>query len=245
MPKKFASSIAAFSLLLVLPACSSGDTDTEESEGAQPTATVTVTQTVAADAPSRNDEATTAPTSDDRESAESPNPESSTDQSSSAGEDGEGDTGGTSARGNIPKEIGEPATLTASSGGKALEFSVTNISPNAQCSSPYSEPAENGSFVRIDIDATTGSSPDMEELLYTNSIMFNPYDWKFVDTAGKTANDIGTDASLMCLDEGEALPMDIGPGENVSGSLILDVPEGGGTLIYKPAYEYPGWEWTL
>ena len=240
MTTKTLTLLGSLGLALTLSACVPGGSSGQDDD-AQPQATVTVTETAPAPEPTgqeADEQDEPAPTSP--KVSDEPEDTEPTQQA----EDGTG-ADGLSSRGNIPKQIGEPATLTASSGGKALEFSVTGIEPNAQCTSSYAESPENEMFVRVDIEATTGTAEDMEELFYSDSTMFNPYDWKFVDSSGRTANDIGSMATYMCLDTGQTLPTDIGPGENVSGSLILDVTDSSGTLIYEPVYDSAGWEWAL
>lgn len=231
-------------LTLALSGCTAQPSD--EPEPAPET--VTVTQTAPAeDRPSAEaspEAAEDSPSTDGDDSAEASGQASEAADSDAAAKPA-ADASGLSERGNIPKQIGEEASLTASSGEKALSFEVTDIQPHFQCTSPYAEAPENESFVKIDITASTGSSEDLQELFYGDSMMFNPYDWKFVDSSGRTANDIGTAASYMCLDTGESLPLDIGPGENVSGSLILDVTDTSGTLVYAPVYDSAGWEWSL
>ena len=242
----FAASLLG--LTLALSGCTP-DSSSDEPEPAPETVTVTQTAPAAepfSSAPSPEEQDESAGTGS-RAAADS------TDESSDAADDDEtakpdapaADASGLTERGNIPKQIGEEASLTASSGEKALSFKVTDIQPGFQCTSPYAEAPENESFVKVDITASTGSAEDLEELFFIDSMMFNPYDWKFVDSSGRTANDIGTVASYMCLDTGESLPDEIGPGENVSGSLILDVTDTAGTLVYAPVYDTEGWEWSL
>ncbi len=238
----FAASLLG--LTLALSGCTAQPSD--EPEPAPET--VTVTQTAPAeDQPSAEaspEAAEDSPAADGDDSAEASGQASEAADSDAAAKPAT-DASGLSERGNIPKQIGEEASLTASSGEKALSFEVTDIQSDFQCTSPYAEAPENESFVKIDITASTGSAEDMEELFYIDSMMFNPYDWKFVDSSGRTANDIGTVASYMCLDTGESLPDEIGPGENVSGSLILDVTDSSGTLVYAPLFDSEGWEWSL
>ena len=238
----FAASLLG--LTLALSGCTAQPSD--EPEPAPET--VTVTQTAPAeDQPSAEaspEAAEDSPAADGDDSAEASGQASEAADSDAAAKPA-ADASGLSERGNIPKQIGEEASLTASSGEKALSFEVTDIQSDFQCTSPYAEAPENESFVKVDIMASTGSAEDLEELFYINSMMFNPYDWKFVDSSGRTANDIGTVASYMCLDTGESLPDEIGPGENVSGSLILDVTDSSGTLVYAPLFDSEGWEWSL
>lgn len=239
----FAASLLG--LTLALSGCTP-DSSSDEPEPAPET--VTVTQTAPAeDQPSAEaspEAAEDSPAADGDDSAEASGQASEAADSDAAAKPAT-DASGLSERGNIPKRVGEEASLTASSGEKALSFKVTDIQSNFQCTSPYAEAPENESFVKVDIMASTGSAQDMEELFYIDSMMFNPYDWKFVDSSGRTANDIGTVASYMCLDTGESLPDEIGPGENVSGSLILDVTDSSGTLVYAPLFDSEGWEWSL
>ena len=256
--------IGALGLTLALSACTPDSAEDSAQEPAPET--VTVTQT----APAPESQEASAEADDDAsaqggsaqedssdDASEEPEDPESSDSSDEAGdpessEDSEGSgaqeaagADGLSARGNIPKQIGEEARLTASSGDQALAFTVTDIQPDYQCTAPYAEAPENESFVRIDIEATTGSAADMEELFYSDSMMFNPFDWKFVDSSGRTANEVGSAAAIGCLDMNESLPSDIGPGENVSGALVLDVTDSSGTLAFQPVYDSAGWEWSL
>lgn len=232
----------ALGLALALSAC----TPEVQSQGdsAQPAPeTVTVTQTAPAPGAPEQEEPTQTGSGDDEASdAESAQQDDSNQDSEKAPAASSGEL---TERGNIPKQIGEEASLAASSGEKALEFTVTDIQPGFQCTGQFAEAPENEAFVKVDITGSTGSAADMEELFYSDSMMFNPYDWKFVDSSGQTANDIGTIATYSCLDSSETLPMDIGPGENVSGSLVLDVTDESGTLIYEPVYDSAGWEWSI
>ncbi|WP_314301607.1 hypothetical protein [Kocuria palustris] len=234
--------LGTLALALALAACTPEASDDSAEQPAPET--VTVTQTVPAE-----DQSSTESSSEAEEDSASADSEDSA-EPSKAVEDDEAakpatDASGLSERGNIPKRVGEEASLTASSGEKALSFKVTDIQPDFQCTSPYAEAPENESFVKVDITASTGSAEDMEELFHINSMMFNPYDWKFVDSSGRTANDIGTVATYACLEGSESLTNEIGPGENVSGSLVFDVTDSSGTLIYAPVFDTEGWEWSL
>ena len=248
MTRRFpALTAGALGLALALSACTP---ETSDDAAEQPAPeTVTVTQTAPAPESTGSAEPSTGAGSekgseDRRDSSQGASEEPSESSSDSAKQETAGSDGLTS-RGNIPKQVGEEARLTASSGEQALEFTVTGIQPDFQCTSPYAEAPENESFVKVDITASTGSAQDLEELFYSESMMFNPFEWKFVDSSGRTANEIGTMASYGCLDDSEGLPLEIGPGENVTGSLVLDVTGSSGTLIYKPVYDSAGWEWSL
>ena len=213
--------LGTLALALALAACTPEASDDSAEQPAPET--VTVTQTVPAE------------------------DQSSTESSSEAEEDSasSSDDPERTDRGNISKKVGDEAGLTTSSGDPVVDFTVTDIQTDFQCTNPYAEGPENGSFVKVDIEATTGSTEALEEAFFIDSFSFTPFQWKFVDSSGHTANEIATSPTFGCLEGAEAIPSDIGPKENVAGSLILDIPENSGTLIFEPAGAGGGWEWSL
>lgn len=255
MTVRLPAAMGAAGLAVLLAGCASPDDSTDDAS--RPAETVTVTAVASAPPTERlpETEAEAEPSPDTTTPAATPTADQGHDDdrptaSPQPSEDPSVEAGGVqrsdlTARGNIPKSIGEPALLTAPSGERALELAVTGLEADAVCTSEFAEPAENGSFIRVDLEATTGSGQALEELFMSDSLMISPYEWKFIDSSGTTANEIGTMAAYMCLADGESLPDDIGPGENVAGSLVVDVPDTSGTLVYEPLYDEPGWEWTL
>ncbi len=133
----FAASLLG--LTLALSGCIP-DSSSDEPEPAPET--VTVTQTAPADdrssAEASPEAAEDSPEGDGDDSAEASGQASEAADSDAAAKPA-ADASGLSERGNIPKQIGEEASLTASSGEKALSFEVTDIQPHFQCTSPYAE----------------------------------------------------------------------------------------------------------
>lgn len=47
-----------------------------------------------------------------------------------------------------------------------------------------------------------------------------------------------------CFDSGQLLPSQIGPGQSVSGWMVLDVAATTGSLVMTMAGGPTGWEWS-
>ena len=149
-----------------------------------------------------------------------------------------------SDRGNLIKQVGEPAGNRVAEGSDewALKFTVTGIEVDPQCTAEYAVPAVNGHLVAISIEATTGPEPKFSEILY-NGVTFDANRWKAIASNGTTVNSITSNATYSCLEQAESLPMHIGAAEKVTGKVILDVPDAAGTLVYSD-YGSTGWEWA-
>ncbi|MFX0590951.1 hypothetical protein ACOARS_12600, partial [Glaesserella parasuis] len=72
---------------------------------------------------------------------------------------------------------------------------------------------------------------------------FGPYDWQAYDGEGKRLNDPMGNA-WSCFDSGQLLPSQIGPGQSVSGWVVLDVAATTGSLVMTMAGGPTGWEWS-
>ena len=74
------------------------------------------------------------------------------------------------------------------------------------------------------------------------SLSFSPWAWQAFDGEGKRINDaVGNGYS--CLDSTQVLPSDMGPGQSISGVIVLDVAATTGTLALLPQGS-GGWEWN-
>ncbi|ANG86900.1 hypothetical protein [Microbacterium aurantiacum] len=74
-------------------------------------------------------------------------------------------------------------------------------------------------------------------------ISFTQYDWQAYDADGKRLNDpVGN--AWSCLDSGEMLPSQIGPGQSVSGWIVLDVAATEGIVVLAMGGSPTGWEWS-
>lgn len=146
-----------------------------------------------------------------------------------------------STRGNLIKQIGEGAGLT-DEGKQVVTFVVNSIAVDVPCTGDYVQPVENGHILVLDVSVVT--EPAFAETL-NPTFMMNPYDFTEIAPNGTTSNaDLGTAATYGCLPDAEVLPQTIGPGENVTGKLVLDVTNPNGTLVFKYAGAPAGWEWT-
>lgn len=184
---------------------------------------------------------TVAPVTSDNSSEATDNSESSegSEETSSATQ------GEKNERGNLTKAIGEEASVTSKDGKNIYSFKVTGITPDAQCTDQYAQPSENGHLVKLDVEVVTGDAKTMEDNYYS-SVYMGSSSWKYITAEGTTYNgDLGSVAAMMCLDDAETLPIDIGPAEKVTGSMILDLPNLDGTLVYEDTFAEGGWEYPV
>ncbi|THJ64500.1 hypothetical protein E8P82_14795 [Arthrobacter echini] len=204
--------------VLLLAGCSTG-TNSPEAPTVEPAA------------PSTSESAAPATT----EASEAPTPEPSEVATSAAPEAAK------STRGNLIKEIGEGAGIT-DEGEQVVSFVVNSIAVDVPCTGNYPSPVENGHILVLDVSVVT--DPALAESISPTFYM-NPYDFTEIAPNGTTSNaDLGTMATYSCLPDAEVLPQEIGPGENVTGKLVLDVTNPTGTLVFKYAGSPSGWEWT-
>lgn len=147
-----------------------------------------------------------------------------------------------STRGNIIKEVGEPAGLglIASSDKRALSFTITDIEVDPVCTAGFNFPSENGHLVALSIEATTAPEPDFSASGMT-SISFHSFQWKAIAPNGTTVNTVSSPAADNCFPQAQMIPNNLGPGEKAVGKAVLDVPNTEGTLIYSMGGD--GWEW--
>ncbi|WP_157103277.1 hypothetical protein [Neomicrococcus aestuarii] len=149
-----------------------------------------------------------------------------------------------SDRGNLIKEIGQPAGMSATSGEQAVNFVVKKIDTKVKCNSGFSEKPENGRFVSLLIDVETTKAltePDFPGAHFS----LNAGNWTFISKEGTTFNgNLGTGAAFSCLKDSLTLPNQIGTAQKASGLVVLDVPSTEGTLIFSH-FADSGWEWTL
>lgn len=89
------------------------------------------------------------------------------------------------------------------------------------------------------MDVTTTAALNEENWPYLSAAA---YDFKVIAPDGTRENDsIGNGWS--CLDESEALPPQIGPGEHVVGKVVLDSANTSGSIVFSQAGAVGGWEW--
>jgi predicted small secreted protein len=152
-----------------------------------------------------------------------------------------------STRGNIIMAPGEVGTVssTTNDGKKvdATKFTVNSIAAGT-CDQNYAQPPKNGHIVFVNV--TIETLPELAETPF-KTFSLSAYDFKFVSNNGTTFNgSLSTVASgYGCIDDARTLPSaGIGPGEKVTGIVVLDVPEPAGILIMKSMFG-SGFEYTF
>jgi hypothetical protein len=147
----------------------------------------------------------------------------------------------TSSRGNLVKEIGQLAGTSAlASDVVTSRFAVTDIVLDPECTSGFAEAPANGRYLGIHLNIET--TPELAEDEFP-WITFTQHDWQAYDAEGKRLNDpVGN--AWSCLDSGQQLPVQIGPGQSVSGWIVLDVAATNGFVVLAMAGSPTGWEWA-
>lgn len=151
----------------------------------------------------------------------------------------EEEDGERSDRGNLVVAAGDTGYIVNANEEEVLQFTVKSIKPT-KCNGQWADPAENGQFVAVEMDAV--ASKDFQPY----DAMLSSYQWTYYSDKGTRFNgDLGSSASHYCLDEAEVIPSDLGPGDKVTGKVVLDVPDGTkGMLVFEPA-SGNGFEYTL
>ncbi|MCI2958266.1 hypothetical protein MN032_11205 [Agromyces atrinae] len=141
----------------------------------------------------------------------------------------------TSTRGNLVKTVGQTFGATDPvTGDQVANFRVTAITVDPACTGEYASASDNGHFVKLDVEGET--LPELGEDIYLTG-------WNVIAENGTTFNGLAeSGASSMCLGFNEQLPIRIGPGERVAGSIVLDVPTASGVLVLP--FGGGAWEWS-
>lgn len=146
-----------------------------------------------------------------------------------------------SPRGNIIKEIGQLAGTSLSDDPDVIgaRFVVTDIVLDPKCDSEWADPPANGHYLAIHLNVET--TPELAQSEFPE-VYFTEYDWQAYDPDGKRLNDpVGN--AWSCMSEASTLPMSIGPGQSVSGYIVLDVVDPSGTIVLAMGGSPTGWEW--
>ncbi|MGY1615492.1 hypothetical protein ACI797_01980 [Geodermatophilus sp. SYSU D00691] len=146
------------------------------------------------------------------------------------------------ARGNIEKEVGEPAGVTGDDGEPLLTFTVDEIVADYTCTGDLPEPAENGHFVALRM--TVETAPNLPPDAYYD---ISAYEFSFIGGDGVTFTEVDTFAAFICAADDQQLPSgELGSGQRYTGTLVLDVPGNSGIVQYQPFYlPEGGWEWEF
>lgn len=137
-----------------------------------------------------------------------------------------------SARGNLIMTAGDTGLIQAGGTGKTTtKFTVNSITPGT-CNQPYSHAAENGQIVLVDIAVET--TADLAQSSYPKFTL-SGYDFKYIADNGTTFNgNLSTVATYSCIPDAEVFPSaGMGPAENITAKVVLDLPAAHGTLVLK------------
>lgn len=142
---------------------------------------------------------------------------------------------GTNERGNIEATVGEEISVTGyDSDEEVYKLKVTGIEPAFQCTEPYAQPAENGNFVKVDLEAQTSSKEALDNSYYSSGIHISSGSFKYIDNNGTTFGGyLSTGSSFSCNPSSENFPDSLGPAQKSAGSVILDVPNLDGVIVYE------------
>lgn len=146
-----------------------------------------------------------------------------------------------SDRGNLVKHIGQGAGMTYE-GEQTVSFVINSITVDAPCTAEFATPPENGHIVVLDVSVKT--EPALADDPF-GEFWMSPSSWKAIAPNGTTSNaNSGTAAAFGCLPQQEMLPQSIGPAEQATGKVVLDVENPSGILVFQDPAASAGWEWT-
>lgn len=198
----------------------------------EPAVTVTVTETAEAPSPAL------AEAQEEEPAEESPKAEP-TGEEKEAADEIEFKSHGESSRGKIIKHVGDWAGISDASGETVVAFRITEIESKPKCDSGYSTGPENDQLLLLQFEVIT-----YPELKDQGDFWVTAHDFTAFKEDGSRVNDaIG--AGIHCLSAATALPEMIGPGEKVSGGIVLDLPTNTKVISFSPAGDSLGWEWPL
>jgi hypothetical protein len=123
-----------------------------------------------------------------------------------------------------------------------VTWAVDEVVVDLPCTAPYYDyEPENGHIVGLRFRVATG--PDLSPLGY---FAISDQDFAFVGPDGITHSNVYSVSAYACLPPAEQFPTDqLGPGQQYVGTVVLDVPNTTGTIIYKPPMADGGWEWNF
>lgn len=150
-----------------------------------------------------------------------------------------------SVRGNLIAKPGDVGTLTDQRTNKVTTKFTVDSFAEAQCTERFAKPSENGHLILVNM--TVETTP---ELVDSSNPRFDisSYQFKYISDNGTTFNgSLGTISTYSCIADSLEFPMQgMGPGEKVSGAVVLDIPTGPGVLVYTGGtYSGPGFEYKI
>lgn len=150
-----------------------------------------------------------------------------------------------SQRGNQEMKIGEPFQAQKD-GEDVYTLNVTGIEPDFQCTNPDSANyTPNGHYVKVDLEIKTAPASVMDDVYLGNTVSPSVM-WDYIDANGTKMNGFPwSDGTFSCIDQSQTIPMNVNGGENVTGSVILDIPTTKGTLVWNDNMLDKNPEWKV
>ena len=147
----------------------------------------------------------------------------------------------TNSRGNLVKSIGQLAgTSSLTSDVVTSRFAVTDVVLDPECTGGFADAPVNGHYLGVHLNVET--TPELADEAFP-WVSFTQDDWQAYDAVGQRLNDpIGN--AWSCLDSTQQLPSQIGPGQSVSGWIVLDVAAANGAVVLAMGGSPTGWEWA-
>ena len=147
----------------------------------------------------------------------------------------------TNERGNVALALAEELTVfDGATGAASFAIAADSISPDVACTDPASTPAANGRLIAVLVHVTTG--PDLTAVGGGPAV--SAADFRFLAPDGVTLLEAGTPSAATCLPDTEEFPAGpIAPGQDLTGTVVLDVPPTAGTLFFAPDFLPVGAEW--
>jgi hypothetical protein len=154
----------------------------------------------------------------------------------------------TNDRGNVEAALGQELPLS-DGGTVVIDKADPIVLPCPEDTEYTTSVPENGTFIRLDIRAATAPAAAPTDGSFSQPSV-SSINFQMIKSDGVTFNtDMGTFAAYSCINQNEMFPSGpLGPGQQFVGSIVLDVPDPAGTLIFFPNGGFspePGYEIKL
>ncbi|MBF6328715.1 hypothetical protein [Nocardia transvalensis] len=145
-----------------------------------------------------------------------------------------------SQRNNIVKHIGEESGIGKPGQAPVVRWTITDLTVDAPCTSPFAKPPEKGHFVVATVEAET--TPDFEIAALPGGFLPRN-NWAIVDANGITQPQADSISAQQCRDYD--VPESLVPGSKYSFHLVFDSRTQTGVLTFVPLGRSGGWEWSF
>jgi hypothetical protein len=149
--------------------------------------------------------------------------------------------------------LGETYEKLDSAGRVLFSITLDSVAVDLACTGPSSLPAENGHLIGLrvtvlavpttDADATGGDAGS-DGAAAPPAV--GAAEFRFVGPDDVAVDDVDTDSATACLTEADSWPSGPPGGEQpTAGTIVVDVPEVTGAVVYRPESWATGLRWQL